>query len=754
VSTLADEFVRIRPDLTGFPEELKTKAEMGAGETGKGVGKKVAGGVVEGIATVFAAEKIVDFFKDAFKEAEAAAKVGRLTEAVIKSTGGAADVTSKEVRELAESLSNVAGVDHTVIQNSENVLLTFTRVRNEAGKGNDIFNQATAAALNLSSALGTDLQAASILVGKALNDPIGGLTALKKAGIQFTDAQKEQIKTMIAAGDQMGAQKIILGELTAEFGGAAAAAATPADKAKVAWQDFEESVGAKLLPMLNDILTFGVKNQKWLAPLVTSAAALGVAVIAVTAAEKVWAATQAVLGVGLEGNVGKIKKTTLAIAGLAVAAQAINAATSSTIDVDGLTDSIKHLGDANERSGELVRLFGPDLKDFGKNAALAGDGWNGAARSLEGFIPGVKQLGQALNGANFEDAQANIQAVDAQLAQLARSGNADEARAAALRLMQAGKLSFSEFAKLMPQYTNAMAQADRGTTALGVATQKAADAGKNLLDTWNELNGTMLDADHAALEADKAIAGLADTFKGTTHSIDANSMAGLENRVALEDAASAASKAAAAYLENGGTAADAAGMMARYEAAAIKSTGATGKNKDAVKALADQLFQLPTSKTITITVATAGIGAALGQVGSLERAFAAIAGFHAAKGGVLNFFAQGGFEDHVAQIVSAGTMRVWAEPETGGEAYLPLAPSKRARSTAVLSDVAKRFGYGLVPAGGAGGSVVAAAGPSPAAGSLHRSGRSPLHIQNFYAAPAHSEYRLAQELDWLSRGGG
>lgn len=61
-------------------------------------------------------------------------------------------------------------------------------------------------------------------------------------------------------------------------------------------------------------------------------------------------------------------------------------------------------------------------------------------------------------------------------------------------------------------------------------------------------------------------------------------------------------------------------------------------------------------------------------------------------------FAQGGFhEDHTAQIARPGAMRLWAEPETGGEAYIPLAQSKRGRSSAILADVAQRFGYGLTP---------------------------------------------------------
>ena len=71
-----------------------------------------------------------------------------------------------------------------------------------------------------------------------------------------------------------------------------------------------------------------------------------------------------------------------------------------------------------------------------------------------------------------------------------------------------------------------------------------------------------------------------------------------------------------------------------------------------------------------------------------------------ANGGV-EYFANGGqrrAESHVAQIAPAGAMRVWAEPETGGEAYIPLAWSKRPRSREILAEVARRFGDVYVPA--------------------------------------------------------
>ncbi|MFA4974744.1 MAG: hypothetical protein WC683_19245, partial [bacterium] len=152
------------------------------------------------------------------------AKVGAQTNAVIKSTGGVANVTKGHVNKLAESLMRLSGVDDEAIQAGENMLLTFRRIHNEAGRGNDIFDQATKVLMDMSVALGGDPKKNAIALGKALNDPIKGMTALGRKGVQFTAGQKAMITSMVESGDIMGAQKIILKELNAEFGGSAKAA--------------------------------------------------------------------------------------------------------------------------------------------------------------------------------------------------------------------------------------------------------------------------------------------------------------------------------------------------------------------------------------------------------------------------------------------------------------------------------------------------------------------------------------------------
>jgi phage-related protein len=196
--------------------------------------------------------------KTGFDEAQESAKVMAQTEAVLKSTGQAANVTAKDVTGLAESLSHMSGVDDEAIQSGENLLLTFTRVRNEVGAGNDVFNQATRAALDMSVAMGTDLQSSALLVGKALNDPIKGMTALGRAGVQLTAEQKDLIKGFVETGDVMSAQKIILGELETQFGGSAKAFGDtlPGElaKAKNSFEEVSGQIVTQMLPAITRML--------------------------------------------------------------------------------------------------------------------------------------------------------------------------------------------------------------------------------------------------------------------------------------------------------------------------------------------------------------------------------------------------------------------------------------------------------------------------------------------------------------------
>jgi phage-related protein len=303
---LGTGYVTILPSARGFEGKLaselkgsgatggKTIASDMAGELTRSGGKNgVLGRAFGGIATVAAGtflgtkgvEAVVGLFKGAMSEAKEAQVVGKQTEAVLKSTGGAAGVTAKQVGDLATSLSNKAAVDDELVQSGENVLLTFTKVRNEAGKGNDIFNQGTSIALDMSKALGTDLQGSVIQVGKALNDPIKGITALQRVGVSFTEDQKKQIKTLTESGHTLEAQKLILKELNTEFGGSAEAQATAGDRLKVVWNNVQETIGTKVMPIVASL-------SEWLAGVLPGAADTAISAVS-------WLTTQVKKGLGL-----------------------------------------------------------------------------------------------------------------------------------------------------------------------------------------------------------------------------------------------------------------------------------------------------------------------------------------------------------------------------------------------------------------------------------------------------------------------
>ena len=197
-----------------------------------------------------------------FKLASAAyesQKVMAQTTAIIKATGGAANVTATQVSNLSEKLAMQIGVDDELIQKSANLLLTFKQIQNQVGENNNIFDRAVITAQDLGNVFGS-ADAAAMQLGKALSDPVKGITALRRAGINFTEQQKEQIKTLVESGDILGAQKLILAEVESQVGGTAAASATGFDRMRVAMGNVAEEFGAILIPYIEKFANYVVQK--------------------------------------------------------------------------------------------------------------------------------------------------------------------------------------------------------------------------------------------------------------------------------------------------------------------------------------------------------------------------------------------------------------------------------------------------------------------------------------------------------------
>ncbi|MFB8122114.1 phage tail tape measure protein [Streptomyces bacillaris] len=126
----------------------------------------------------------------------------------------------------------------------------------------------------------------------------------------------------------------------------------------------------------------------------------------------------------------------------------------------------------------------------------------------------------------------------------------------------------------------------------------------------------------------------------------------------------------------------------------------TGGQKAAVQSLASAIAALK-DRTVTIRTIEVTDRRITNTVTGETRSRRKLTAGSQADGSVLSFYARGGMntpgpfprgENHVAQIAPAGAWRVWAEDETGGEAYIPLAPSKRGRSRAIAEETIRRLG--------------------------------------------------------------
>lgn len=212
MSDLAKLVVRLEAETAKYQKELERangKLQKWERQTKKSVGniKTLIGGIAFGVV----AQKVI---QATVKQEAALAQL----EARLKSTGGVVGFTKKELADFASELQNVSTFGDEDLIGAMSQLATFTQITGEE------FKEATIAAANLSTAMGTDLKSSVLQIGKAMNAPITGISALAESGIQFTEDQKELVKAFVDTGQVASAQRVILKELETQFGGSAKAA--------------------------------------------------------------------------------------------------------------------------------------------------------------------------------------------------------------------------------------------------------------------------------------------------------------------------------------------------------------------------------------------------------------------------------------------------------------------------------------------------------------------------------------------------
>ena len=253
------------------------KATRGGSAFAAGWGKVtgVAAGVTAAIAGLSGA---FTFLSSSVNEARSARKAAAQTVAVMRSMGRTEAPAALE--KMINHLESISGIDGDNIREMTNVLLTFGNVQGKT------LTRANKLALDLSVAFGKDLQSSAVMVGKALNDPVKGLTALSRIGVSFTAQQQDQVKAMVAAGDAAGAQALIMKELGRQVGGSAKAQADGIAKTQVAWGNLQEAVGDVVMSISTGMgmdipgalktATKAIERNKWLIVGVLQAIASGI----------------------------------------------------------------------------------------------------------------------------------------------------------------------------------------------------------------------------------------------------------------------------------------------------------------------------------------------------------------------------------------------------------------------------------------------------------------------------------------------
>jgi hypothetical protein len=204
------------------------------------------GGIAAGLAQPLkdlAGESI-----NAFNEQDQA--LGQL-KATWKSTGGAVGLSIDELKEQAEGLQKTTLFGDEQTEQAQSLLMTFTNVKGE------IFKQAIPAIQDMATKMGGDLKGSTMQLGKALQDPIAGISALRRVGVSLTNEQMEGIKKLVSAGKMQEAQMMILNELQKEFGGSAEAAANSGTgfmkQLQNSFGDVMEIIGEGIVSLIKDI---------------------------------------------------------------------------------------------------------------------------------------------------------------------------------------------------------------------------------------------------------------------------------------------------------------------------------------------------------------------------------------------------------------------------------------------------------------------------------------------------------------------
>ena len=185
--------------------------------------------------------KLGGFLKDCASAAMESEQATAKLNAVYKATGGVVGMSTQQLGKLASEIQGATGVSDEMVMSAEAVLLTFRSIQGEA------FPRTMKAAADLSAVFGQDLNGSVTMLGKALEDPIKGITSMTRVGVTFSEEQKKVIAKMVETNHLADAQAEILRVVELQVGGTAEAMGkTLAGQLGIlneTWGDAKEAIG-------------------------------------------------------------------------------------------------------------------------------------------------------------------------------------------------------------------------------------------------------------------------------------------------------------------------------------------------------------------------------------------------------------------------------------------------------------------------------------------------------------------------------
>jgi len=300
--------------------------------------------------------------------------------------GNETETVTNRLVKLANEQARLTGVNQNTIKESQALLLTFKDIASSADEVGGAFDRATQLTLDMASAGFGSVTDNAKQLGKALNDPIAGLTALRRSGIQFTEAQQDQIRTLVESGQVLEAQNLILQEIENQVGGTAEATANSTDKMKVAFSQASESIGMALLPAVEALVPilikfseFAAENRDIIIAVGAAIGALSAVIVVANFGMKIYTATTAIATAAqwaFNTAVGAIALPIVAVVAFTAALVALERASDKASrtfrillpGINGLSDGISWLQKQTEDVNEEWAAWNQTL-DEGRRAA-------------------------------------------------------------------------------------------------------------------------------------------------------------------------------------------------------------------------------------------------------------------------------------------------------------------------------------------------------------------------------------------------